>query len=186
MGGCRRRGRGDVPECGRSGSRAGGGGHCPIRGVPSRCPPQPGAMAVVLGSSAGRGRGQRGSSEKVWGGFPYLGGGGHPLLGVPAATISQAGVQLRGGCCNPSPAPGVPPPLGGGCVQAGGRRALRGGAPVRAPQPFKAPVPGESGAVPAGGGGGEAGGRARWGDFGGAGGTRREGAQPRQAKARRH
>lgn len=150
MGGCRRRGRGDVPECGRSGSRAGGGGHCPIRGVPSRCPPQPGAMAVVLGSSAGRGRGQRGSSEKVWGGFPYLGGGSPPPWS-PSCYHIPGRSATEGGMLQPFPSSGGTTPPGGGGVQAGGRRALRGGLQSGPRSLLRRRCPGESGAVPAGG-----------------------------------
>lgn len=90
-----------VPECGRSGSGAGGG---PAAG-PARCPPQPGAMAVVLGSSAGRG----GGAGLTWEGGRLLPGAGNggvgPSSGSQLLSPARVGAQL-GRRLQPSPGSG--------------------------------------------------------------------------------
>lgn len=92
-----------------------GGGIVPSGGSRPGAHRSPGLWLWCSGA-APAGEGGNGARLRRCGGGSLTWGGGHPLLGVPAATISQAGVQLRGGCCNPSPAPGVPPPPGGGGV----------------------------------------------------------------------
>lgn len=93
------RARRDVPECGRSGSRT-----VLPRGVPSRCLPQPGAMAVVLGSSAGQGREQQGLSwgwgwctPSSWEGAKLeVGGMLHPYPSGSGGITLPRGLQAGG------------------------------------------------------------------------------------------
>lgn len=138
-----------VPECGRSGSGAGGG--------------PAGGPAPVPAAARGYGCGAREQRPGRGRGAPRgRGGGSSPALGAEGSPqlLSQA---RRGDVATfPQLWGQQPPGVGSGWTERSPE-----GAPVRVPQPFQAPVPGESGgeagAGPGGGGG----------------------ARPRQAKARR-